>query len=112
MSERRERGSLPARLWMNLRLMRRIAADPGLPRRARLIPGLVAAYLLSPIDLVPDFIPVLGYLDDLVVVSLLLWLFFRLVPDQLAEKHQAALESGPPEAFSWESLIREFAPNK
>ena len=57
------------------------ARDPQAPIGARLLAGLVASYALSPIDLIPDFIPVLGYLDDLLIVPLgLLWVM-RLMPD-------------------------------
>jgi uncharacterized membrane protein YkvA (DUF1232 family) len=56
------------------------ARDPRVPLPAKLVAGLVAAYALSPIDLIPDFIPVLGLLDDLVLVPLGLWLALRLIP--------------------------------
>ena len=52
-----------------VRLVRRLAADRSLPRGVRVRLGLLLVYLLSPIDLVPDFIPVLGYADDVVVVA-------------------------------------------
>jgi uncharacterized membrane protein YkvA (DUF1232 family) len=52
-----------------VRLVRRLAADRTLPRGVRLRLWLLLAYLLSPIDLVPDFVPVLGYADDVVVVA-------------------------------------------
>jgi uncharacterized membrane protein YkvA (DUF1232 family) len=52
-----------------LGLVRRLAADPNLPRGIRLRLGLLLAYLASPIDLVPDFIPVLGYADDAILVT-------------------------------------------
>ncbi len=55
-----------------LRLVRRLAADPALPRGARVRLVLLLVYLASPIDLVPDFIPVLGYADDALVVALVL----------------------------------------
>lgn len=51
-----------------LRLVRRLAADKSLPRGARVRLGLLLVYLASPIDLVPDFIPVLGYADDAIIV--------------------------------------------
>ena len=57
-----------------------VARDPRTPWAARLVAGAVAAYALSPIDLVPDVIPVLGLLDDLVVVPLGVALALRLVP--------------------------------
>ena len=55
-----------------VRLVRRLAADPSLPRGVRVRLWLLLAYLLSPVDLVPDVIPVLGYADDVVVVALAL----------------------------------------
>ena len=55
----------------------------------------MAAYALSPIDLVPDFVPVLGYLDDLVIVPLGILLAIRLIPAELLKEHRrAAAERG------------------
>lgn len=59
------------------------ARDPRTPLTARLFAGAVAAYALSPIDLIPDFIPVLGYLDDLLIVPAGIWLAMRLIPPAL-----------------------------
>jgi len=56
------------------------ARDPRTPLSAKLVAEAVAAYALSPIDLIPDFIPVLGYLDDLLIVPLGILLAVRLVP--------------------------------
>jgi uncharacterized membrane protein YkvA (DUF1232 family) len=62
------------------------ARDPRVPWYARALAIAVAAYALSPIDLIPDFIPVLGYLDDLILIPLGLWAVLRLIPaDVLAE---------------------------
>jgi uncharacterized membrane protein YkvA (DUF1232 family) len=55
-----------------LRLIRRLAADKTLPRGVRIRLGLLLAYLALPIDLVPDFIPVLGYADDAIIVTAVL----------------------------------------
>ncbi|MEQ0558141.1 YkvA family protein [Amycolatopsis sp. NEAU-NG30] len=55
-----------------LRLLRRLAADKTLPRGVRVRLGLLLAYLALPIDLVPDFIPVLGYADDAIIVTAVL----------------------------------------
>ncbi len=55
-----------------LRLLRRLVADPTLPLRVRVQLGLLMAYLVSPIDLIPDFIPVLGYADDVIIVVIVL----------------------------------------
>ncbi len=54
--------------------------DPRAPWYARLVAGLVVAYAFSPIDLIPDFIPVLGYLDDLLIVPLGIALTLKLMP--------------------------------
>ena len=59
------------------------ARDPRLPWTVRLLALLVAAYALSPIDLIPDFIPVLGLLDDLVLVPLGVALVMRLTPPEV-----------------------------
>jgi uncharacterized membrane protein YkvA (DUF1232 family) len=56
------------------------ARDPRVPWYAKAIAGAVAAYALSPIDLIPDFIPVLGYLDDLLIVPLGILVAVRLIP--------------------------------
>ncbi|GGO01501.1 YkvA family protein [Microbispora bryophytorum] len=55
-----------------LRLLRRLAADRSLPRGVRVRLGLLLAYLAFPIDLIPDFIPVLGYADDAIIVTAVL----------------------------------------
>ena len=74
------------------------ARDPRTPWLARWLALLVAAYALSPIDLVPDFIPVLGYLDDLVIVPLGLALILRLIPEEVkhAAREQALALAGKP----------------
>lgn len=61
------------------------ARDPRTPMGVRLLALIVAAYALSPIDLIPDFIPVLGQLDDLLLVPLGLWLVARLSPPQVMD---------------------------
>ena len=66
------------------------ALDPRVPWYAKLVATAVAAYALSPIDLIPDFIPVLGYLDDLILVPVGILLAVRLVPPALMEEFRAA----------------------
>jgi uncharacterized membrane protein YkvA (DUF1232 family) len=65
------------------------ARDSRTPWYAKIMAGLVAAYALSPIDLIPDFIPVVGYLDDLVIVPLGIWIVVRLVPGDLMQEFRA-----------------------
>ena len=77
------------------------ARDPRTPLGSRLLSGLVAAYALSPIDLIPDFIPVLGYLDDLLLVPAGIWLAVRLIPpDLLAEFRAAAMSRTRPRSLA------------
>ena len=59
------------------------ARDARVPWPAKAVAGAVAAYALSPIDLIPDFIPVIGYLDDLVIVPLGIMLAMRMVPPEV-----------------------------
>ena len=63
--------------------------DPRVPCYAKAVAVGVAAYALSPIDLIPDFIPVLGYLDDLIVVPLGILLVVRLIPPEIMAEHRA-----------------------
>ena len=63
--------------------------DPRVPWHAKLVALLVAAYALSPIDLIPDFVPVLGYLDEVVILPLGIMLAVRLVPPALMAEHRA-----------------------
>lgn len=66
------------------------ARDPRVPFLAKALAGCVAAYALSPIDLIPDFIPVLGYLDDVLIVPAGIWLVVRMIPPQLMAELRAA----------------------
>ena len=71
------------------------ARDPRVPWYAKAVALAVAAYALSPIDLIPDFIPVIGYLDDVIIVPLGILLAVRLIPaDILAEHRATASETG------------------
>ena len=74
------------------------ARDPRTPWPARLLALGIAAYALSPIDLIPDFIPVVGYLDDLLIVPLGLMLVLRLLPAEvrMAAQAQASAAVGRP----------------
>jgi uncharacterized membrane protein YkvA (DUF1232 family) len=65
------------------------ARDPRTPWHAKAIAACVAAYALSPIDLIPDFIPVLGYLDDLLIVPAGILLAVRLIPADLMAEFRA-----------------------
>ncbi len=78
-------GRLPQRLLRDLELLTRAQSDPRTPWHVRLILALLLAYALSPIDLIPDFIPILGQLDDLLIIPLGLALCLRLLPPEIRE---------------------------
>lgn len=62
--------------------------DPRVPWYAKLLAGTVAAYAISPIDLIPDFIPVLGYLDDLLLLPLGIYAVVKLIPPEIMDQHR------------------------
>jgi uncharacterized membrane protein YkvA (DUF1232 family) len=68
------------------------ARDPRVPWYVKALAAAVAAYALSPIDLIPDFIPVLGYLDDLVIVPLGILLVIHLIPAELMTEFRREAE--------------------
>lgn len=77
--------------------------DSRVPWYAKVLALATAAYALSPIDLIPDFIPVLGYLDDLIIVPLGILLAVRLVPAEVMQElrlqAQQRMQSGRPKSF-------------
>ncbi|MGY1625222.1 YkvA family protein [Geodermatophilus sp. SYSU D00965] len=77
-----------------LRLVRRLAADGTLPRGVRVRLWLLLAYLLVPIDLVPDFVPVLGHADDAIVVALVLRSVVRHAGPDAVERHWPGTPDG------------------
>lgn len=83
------------------------ASDARTPLAARILAGAVAAYALSPIDLIPDFIPVLGYLDDLLLVPLGILAVIKLIPAPLfAEfRHNAAAIADRPVSWGLAAII-------
>jgi uncharacterized membrane protein YkvA (DUF1232 family) len=79
--------------------------DTRTPWHARLVAGAVVAYALSPIDLIPDFIPLLGYLDDLLLVPLGLMLAIRLIPAEvLADSRARAQELAERPTNPWAAV--------
>jgi uncharacterized membrane protein YkvA (DUF1232 family) len=63
--------------------------DPRVPWHVKFLAIAVAGYALSPIDLIPDFIPLVGYLDDLIIVPLGIWLVVSLIPEQVMVEYRA-----------------------
>ena len=67
--------------------------DPRVPWYVKALAGVVLAYALSPIDLIPDFIPVIGYLDDLILVPAGLAFVRRMIPANVLAEHRATAEA-------------------
>ena len=86
-------------LLEQLRLAVRLLREPRVPMALKMIPGLAALYVLSPVDFIPDLIPGLGQLDDLAVLVFTLELFIRLCPSAVQLYHREAIAQG-----------RDFAP--
>jgi uncharacterized membrane protein YkvA (DUF1232 family) len=93
------------RLELQIRTLSLAMKDPGTPWIARIVAMAAIAYALSPIDLIPDFIPILGQLDDLIIVPGLIALALRFIPrDVLARcRRQAWKKLAPGRKMSNES---------
>ena len=73
-------------------MLRLAASDPRVPRSAKWLAAAAVAYAVSPIDLIPDFIPVIGHLDDLIIVPALAWLALKQInPELLVELRRRAV---------------------
>lgn len=75
--------------------------DRRTPMHARLFGLFVAAYALSPIDLIPDFVPVLGLVDDVILIPLGVWLFERMIPPMLMAEYRTRAEEETRRPVSW-----------
>lgn len=77
--------------------------DKETPILAKIFAGIAVAYVLSPIDLIPDFIPVLGYLDDVIILPMLLVITLKFIPKDMIEKYrkeaQGMWQSGKPKKW-------------
>jgi len=81
------------------------AGDRRVPWYAKLAAAMVAAYALSPIDLIPDFIPVLGYLDDVILVPLGILLAVRLIPKDVMAELRAEAQARAQRPTSWAGAL-------
>jgi uncharacterized membrane protein YkvA (DUF1232 family) len=75
--------------------------DRQTPWYARALGWLVVAYAFSPVDLIPDFVPVLGYLDDLLLVPLGIWLVVRLIPEPVLQRARSRVDENAAKPTSW-----------
>ena len=82
--------------------------DPRTPWYAKALAIGVVAYALSPIDLIPDFIPVLGQIDELIILPLGIWLVVQLIPVELMNEHRAAAILAKQFPRRWQAPWRSF----
>ena len=79
--------------------------DPRIPLYIKILILLIVAYALSPVDIIPDFIPLLGYIDDLIILPLGIYLVFKLIPEEVkAEYREKAGTQLPGSNLKWVGL--------
>ncbi len=83
------------RMKTELAYYRQVARDPRTPWLSKLLIGFAIAYLLSPVDLIPDFIPILGHMDDVILVPGLLWLALAIIPQSVKQDAREAVSEEP-----------------
>ena len=82
-----------AKIKREFAVYRLVLKHPETPMLAKILLGLAVGYILLPFDLIPDFIPVIGHLDDLVIVPALVYAALKLVPPELVESCRKELEN-------------------
>jgi uncharacterized membrane protein YkvA (DUF1232 family) len=105
------RPSLLRTLVSHIRLSLRLLREPRVPLLLKAVPVLAAVYVVSPLDFVPDVIPILGQIDDLGVLAIALEAFIRLCPSGAVGFHRAAVAQGRkygPMPHSGEVIDAEF----
>lgn len=85
----RKRLFLLGKIGKNISLYRALYSDKRTPLITKLLLGAAVAYIFFPLDFIPDFIPILGQLDELVIIPLLIYLALKFVPHEVYEEHRA-----------------------
>lgn len=90
-------------LKQQIRVLYLSCRDPRTPWYAKLFAAIVTAYAFSPVDLIPDFVPVLGYVDDLILIPLGIVLALRMIPNQVLadNRHRAQAAARQAKPTSW-----------
>jgi uncharacterized membrane protein YkvA (DUF1232 family) len=83
------------KMWVELRLARRLLTDSRVPLPLKALPILIGLYLLSPLDLIPGFLPIVGQLDDFGLLMIGLSTFIRLAPKEVVSTYRAQLNPDP-----------------
>lgn len=105
-ANRPRRASLARKLRIEVHAAWLAARDPVTPWYARVFGLAVTAYALSPIDLIPDFIPILGLVDDAILVPAGLWLFVKMLPPGLLEeKRLIAAQAAERPGSAWGAML-------
>lgn len=81
-------------LKRELKAYRRMLGHPRTPRMAKLLLALAVGYLLLPFDLIPDFIPLIGQLDDMIIVPALVLIALKMIPKEVIEECRMTAEDG------------------
>ena len=77
------------RFRKELDFYKRVYKDKRTPKLSRFFLGAAIAYALSPVDLIPDFIPVIGFLDDLIIVPALIWIAVQMIPGEVMKEQRS-----------------------
>ncbi len=83
---------LGARVKKEVKIYRLVLKDKETPKVAKFFLGLAVGYALLPFDLIPDFIPILGYLDDAIILPLLFFIALKFIPERIIKKHRKSIE--------------------
>jgi len=79
---------IPRLVKEEVTFLKEVLSDPRTPRASKWLLSLALSYALSPMDLIPDFIPIVGHLDDLIVIPALVFLALRMVPRKVISEHR------------------------
>jgi uncharacterized membrane protein YkvA (DUF1232 family) len=85
--------SMGHRFRRELKVYRLVLRDPRTPRVAKLLLGLALAYAALPFDLIPDFIPVIGHVDDVIIIPVLVIVALKMIPQEVVDEHRRSVGS-------------------
>lgn len=86
--EIKKKKRLLVRFKDEIKFYQAVLKDPRTPKISKFFLGLAVAYAINPIDLIPDFIPVVGHLDDAIIIPVLIYIAVKLIPKELLQEHR------------------------